>query len=70
MNSLRSKTLLWRTVAGKFLISVPAAGFKKLEPNEHPRLIFRQSDLPMIKQRLETPEGQAIMARFLAPALL
>jgi len=43
----------------------PAAGFKKLEPHEHPRLIFRKSDLPVIKQRLETPEGRAIMARFL-----
>lgn len=43
----------------------PVAGFKKLEPNEHPRLIFRKSDLPLIKKRLETPEGQAIMARFL-----
>jgi hypothetical protein len=43
----------------------PVVGFKKLEPNEHPRLIFRKSDLPLIKKRLETPEGQAIMARFL-----
>lgn len=43
----------------------PAAGFKKLEANEHPRLIFRKSDLPLIKKRLETPEGKAIMARFL-----
>jgi hypothetical protein len=40
-------------------------GFKKLEPNEHPRLIFRKSDLPAIKRRLETPEGKAIMARFM-----
>jgi hypothetical protein len=42
----------------------PVAGFKKLEPNEHPRLIFRKSDLPAIKQRLETPVGKGIMARF------
>jgi hypothetical protein len=38
--------------------SEPRAGFKKLEPNEHPRLVFRKSDLPLIKQRLETPEEQ------------
>ena len=44
----------------------PREGFKKLVPNEHPRLIFRKSDLPMLKKRLETPEGKAIMARFLA----
>jgi hypothetical protein len=42
------------------------AGFKALEPNEHPRLIFRKSDLPMLKKRMETPEGKAIMERFLA----
>lgn len=55
-------------VTGKVspLWSGPAPGFKKMEPNEHPRLIFRKSDLPLLKKRLETPEGKAIMARFLA----
>jgi len=43
----------------------PMPGFVKLEPNEHPRLIFRKHDLPMIKRRLQTAEGKAIMARFL-----
>jgi hypothetical protein len=42
----------------------PSAGFKALEPNERPRLMFRKSDLPEIRRRMETPEGKAIMARF------
>lgn len=47
------------------LWSEPRPDFVKLAPNEHPRLIFRKSDLPVIKQRLAMPEGKAIMARFL-----
>jgi hypothetical protein len=55
-------------VTGKLypLWTEPPPGFKKLEPNEHPRLIFRKSDLPALKQRMETPEGKEIMARFFA----
>jgi hypothetical protein len=47
------------------LWSEPRPGFEKLATNEHPRLIFRKRDLPAIQQRLATPEGKAIMARFL-----
>ncbi len=61
------KTEVRGKVTGKVgpLWAAPAPGFKKLEPNEHPRLIFRKSDLPLIKKRMETPEGKAIMARML-----
>lgn len=61
-----------REVAGKVtgklspLWTETFSGFQKLEPNEHPRLIFRKSDLPMIKKRLETPQGKVIMERFMA----
>jgi hypothetical protein len=43
----------------------PAAvpGFKEPASGEHPRLFFRQADLPAIRQRAQTPEGQAIVAR-------
>jgi hypothetical protein len=41
-------------------------GFKPLEPNEHPRLLFRKSDMPELKKRLETPQGKAILERFFA----
>lgn len=47
------------------LWSEPRPGFEKLAPNEHPRLIFRKRDMPAIQQRLATPEGKAILARFL-----
>ena len=30
---------------------------------EHPRLLFRKSDIPALKERLKTPEGQAIIAK-------
>lgn len=41
----------------------PVAGFKVPEAGEHPRLFFRKSDLPEIKKRAATPEGQAIVKR-------
>ena len=55
-------------VAGRLypLWTGPAPGFRPLGPNEHPRLIFRKSDLPMLKKRMETPEGKAIMQRLLS----
>jgi hypothetical protein len=42
----------------------PVPGFVPLQPGEHPRLVFRKADLPTIKKRMATPEGEAIMARF------
>ena len=41
----------------------PAADWKPLQPGEHPRLIFRKSDLPALRKRMEAPEGKAILAR-------
>jgi hypothetical protein len=45
---------------------VPVKDFKPLAPGEHPRLFFRKSDLPEIKRRAATPEGQEIVARLKA----
>ena len=39
------------------------AGHVALQPGEHPRLFFRRSDLAELRQRAETPEGQAILKR-------
>ncbi|TVR08471.1 MAG: hypothetical protein EA401_13840, partial [Planctomycetota bacterium] len=39
------------------------AGHQPLAPGEHPRLFFRRSDLPELRARAETPEGQLILAR-------
>ncbi|MEI7833043.1 MAG: hypothetical protein WCJ56_07600 [bacterium] len=46
--------------------SVPVAGWTPLQPGEHPRLLFRKSDLPALKKRMETPEGKAIITRLRA----
>lgn len=38
-------------------------GWVPPRPGEHPRLLFRQGDLPELKKRAETPEGKAIIKR-------
>lgn len=40
----------------------PAKNFKEVQAGEHPRLLFRESDLPMLRKRAKTPEGKAILA--------
>ena len=39
----------------------PVENFDPIAPGEHPRLLFRQKDLPVLKAKMETPEGKAIM---------
>ena len=39
------------------------AGHKAPEPGEHPRLLFRKSDLPALRERAKTPVGKAIIER-------
>jgi len=41
----------------------PVAGFKPPATGEHPRLLFRKSDLPTLRKKAKTPEGQAILKR-------
>src|SRR5437868_1781993 len=41
----------------------PVPGFKAPQPGEHPRLLFRKSDLPRLRQQAQTPEGKAILER-------
>jgi hypothetical protein len=41
----------------------PPPGFRPVEPDEHPRVLFRRSDLPQLRQRLDTPLGQAYLAQ-------
>ncbi len=38
---------------------VVAENFHPVAPGEHPRLLFRKSDLPALRQRFHTPLGQA-----------
>ena len=41
----------------------PVPGHQVVGPGEHPRLFFRRTDLPALKARARTPEGQAIIKR-------
>ncbi|MHC4740820.1 MAG: hypothetical protein ACYS8Z_02845 [Planctomycetota bacterium] len=41
----------------------PVKGFEPPTPGEHPRLLFRKSDLPALRKKARTPEGKAILKR-------
>jgi hypothetical protein len=41
-------------------------GRQPVAEGEHPRLLFRRSDLPALRKKVETPEGKAILARLRA----
>ena len=41
----------------------PVAGFISVDPGEHPRLFFRKTDLAVLRERANTIEGKAIIAR-------
>lgn len=41
----------------------PAPGFVAPAAGEHPRLLFRREDLPALRAKAQTAEGQAILAR-------
>ena len=44
----------------------PASDFRPVAPGEHPRLLFRADDVPALREKMNTPEGQAIVARLRA----
>jgi hypothetical protein len=41
----------------------PVPGYREPAAGEHPRLLFRKQDVPALRQRAQTPEGQAILKR-------
>ncbi|MFP3938361.1 MAG: hypothetical protein ACLFVW_08460 [Phycisphaerae bacterium] len=41
----------------------PVEGHEPVQPGEHPRLLFRKSEIPQLRRRAQTPEGQAIVER-------
>ena len=43
----------------------PVPGHVPVQPGEHPRLLFRRSDLPALKARARTPAGKAILKRLM-----
>jgi len=46
-------------------LPTPAAipGMSPITPDEHPRLMFRKSDLPALREKAKTPFGQAAMEK-------
>lgn len=43
------------------LTSKPVANFQPIERAEHPRLIFRKNQIPLLQKKAKTPVGQAIL---------
>ncbi len=57
-----------REVSGKvwgwsFPAEPVVEGFVPLEPQEHPRILFRKSDLPTLRAKAKTPLGQVAMKK-------
>ncbi len=61
MNPGISKTVYKSQLDDTWFVDVE--GHQAVKPGEHPRLLFRQSDLPELRKRMETEEGQAILKR-------
>lgn len=45
----------------KDLWPIPVANHQPIQTQEHPRLIFRKSQLPALREKAKTPEGEAIL---------
>lgn len=41
----------------------PVKNFEPIKRGEHPRLLFRQKDLPALRAKMDTPEGKALLRR-------
>ena len=58
-----------RQLAGKVkgskskLQSVSLDNHQPIQPQEHPRLIFRKQELPLLRKKAQTPYGKAIISR-------
>ena len=43
-------------------LKAPDSGFEPVRPGEHPRILFRERDLPALREKAETPFGKAAIA--------
>jgi len=49
------------TATGSVYEPTPFEGYRPLEPQEHPRILFRKHELPALREKLSTPFGQAAL---------
>ena len=61
--SLDPDRVLWRHDLDTRPWFKPVDDHRPVAPGEHPRLLFRKSDLPALRAKAETPVGQAILKR-------
>ena len=54
---------LWRYDADTAPWWVGVKGFKPVKPGEHPRMLFRKTDVPALRTKAQTAAGKAIIAR-------
>lgn len=58
-----------RTLQGKVTGTIsplwpkPVANFKPIQPQEHPRLIFRKNEIPRLQEKAKTPVGKMILTQ-------
>lgn len=45
-----------------------APGYVPIQPGEHPRILFRKTDLPALREKAKTPLGQAALAAMGSPS--
>jgi hypothetical protein len=56
-----------KTIQGKVtgtinpFTSTPVANFQPIQREEHPRLIFRKNQIPLLQEKAKTPAGKAIL---------
>ncbi len=55
---------LWVSVVTAEYVTVP--DHQPIQPGEHPRLLFRKSDLPELRRRAQTPTGKRLVERLKA----
>jgi len=63
-----SGTFRGRQMSAKATVEVaklpqPPEGFFPFKPEEHPRILFRKSDVPLIKEKAKTPIGRVVMKK-------
>jgi hypothetical protein len=57
----RGKRMTGKSSAERVEVPQPAAGFVPFKNDEHPRILFRKSDIPTLKEKAKAPTGRLAM---------